>query len=429
MRNAAPAFILVLLLGLAALVFFVLPRGSEYDRSPLGNKGLEVWLQAKGIAVVRSDAHVARSRSDVSLRILPLPISQSEAAAPRAGGESNAGGLEASGLEDWIYEADSYELPTLIIMPKWRGSVSKDGIARQSDLVDLSDLHGELGKIELSDLRLGRHGPGFEDAQSGLAPAQSTRIALYQAQTFVRSSLPGGCKELAGMPSGALIVACDDHPDVYLLSDPDLLNNHGMALADNASFAVSLVTLLRGADETRPIYLDTAGEPLDREKPVDEGKSYERSATDLKRFFAYPLSVIWGTLLVVAAICFWRGAYRFGPPLSDTSGNIELSKTAAIDATARLLRLSGNDGRMAGQFVLHVLADKAQLLFGSGAGNQAGIARLFQRLARQDKAGAQALHAAAEALIERGHVMTRSDLHRNLETFRKMLGSFELGSR
>lgn len=424
MRNAAPALIVVLLLGLAALVFFALPRGSEYDRSPLGNKGLEVWLQAKGIAVVRSDAHVARSWSDVSLRILTLPIFQSEAAAPRAGGESNAGGLE-----DWIYEADSYELPTLIIMPKWRGSVSKDGIARQSDLVDLSDLHGELGKIELSDLRLDRHGPGFEDAQPGLAPAQSTRIALYQAQTFVRSSLPGGCKELAGMPSGALIVACDDHPDVYLLSDPDLLNNHGLALADNAAFAVSLVERLRGAGEMRPVYLDTSGEPLDSERPVNEGKSYERSATDLKRFFAYPLSVIWGTLLVVAAICFWRGAYRFGPPLSDTSGNIEMSKTAAIEATARLLRLSGNDGRMAGQFVLHLLADKAQLLFGSSAGNQAGIARLFQRLARQDKAGAQALHAAAEALIERGHVMTRSDLHRNLETFRKMLGSFELGSR
>ncbi|MGO7259061.1 hypothetical protein ACCT32_36570, partial [Rhizobium brockwellii] len=76
-----------------------------------------------------------------------------------------------------------------------------------------------------------------------------------------------------------------------------------------------------------------------------------------------------------------------------------------------------------------LLADKAQLLFGSGAGNQAGIARLFQRLARRDKAGAQALHAAAEALIERGHVMTRADLHRHLEIFRKLLGSIELGSR
>ncbi|MGO7419427.1 hypothetical protein ACCT09_05140, partial [Rhizobium ruizarguesonis] len=179
----------------------------------------------------------------------------------------------------------------------------------------------------------------------------------------------------------------------------------------------------------RPVYLDTAGLPLDSKKPADEGRTYERSASDFKRFFAYPLSVIWGVLLVVAAICFWRGAYRFGPASNETSGNIELSKTAAIDATARMLRLSGNDGRMTGQFVLHLLADKAQLVFGPGAGNEAGIERLFQRLARRDQAAAKALHSSAQALIDRGHRMTRADLHRNLEIFRKSLGSTDLGSR
>ena len=106
-----------------------------------------------------------------------------------------------------------------------------------------------------------------------------------------------------------------------------------------------------------------------------------------------------------------------------------MSKTTAIEATARLLRLSGNDGRMTEQFVLHLLADKAQLLFGPGAGNQAGIDRLFQRLARRDQAAARALHTSAQALIERGHLMTRANLHRNLETFRKSLGSMDLGSR
>ncbi|MBB4236886.1 hypothetical protein [Rhizobium esperanzae] len=413
MRKSAP--VLILVLGLAALALFWLPRGSDYDRSPLGNKGLELWLQAKGIPVVRSDPHVARASSEISLRIFPLSIRQGEAVASQPANPAK--------------EASRYALPTLIILPKWRGSVSTDGIASKSGLVDLTDIGGELDKIGYSDIGFARSKTDFEEAQIQLKSGQPIKIDLYQAQTFERSSLPSGCKEIAGTPLGALLLRCAQKPNVYVLSDPDLLNNHGMALADNAAFAVSLVERLRGAGDVRPVYLDTAGEPLDREKPVDEGKSYERSASDLKRFFAYPLSVIWGTLLVVAAICCWRGAYRFGPPLGDTSGNIEMSKTAAIDATARLLRLSGNDGRMAGQFVLHLLADKAQLLFGSGAGNQAGIARLFQRLARQDKAGAQALHAAAEALTERGHVMTRSDLHRNLETFRKMLGSFELGSR
>ncbi|RUM27041.1 hypothetical protein EFQ99_02220 [Rhizobium vallis] len=424
MRSSPPLLFLGLLLVLAALAIFALSRGSDYDRSPLGNKGLELWLQAKGIPVVRSDPHIARARSEISLRIIPLSIRQGEAAAPGANKETGEIGPESP-----VRESNRYALPTLIILPKWRGSVSTEGVASKSGLVDLSDISGELGRIGYSDFGFARSEAGFEEAEMRVKTGQPIKIALYQAQTFERSSLPGRWEELAGTPLGALLLRSQDDPNVYLLSDPDLLNNHGLALADNASFAVSLVTLLRKAGETRPVYLDTSGEPLDGKKSIDEGRSYERSASDLKRFFAYPLSVIWGTLILVAAICFWRGAYRFGPPRREASANIEMSKTAAIEATARLLRLSGNDGRMTGQFVLHLLADKAQLFFGPGGGNEAGIERLFKRLARRDQAAAQALHSSAQALIDRGHLMTRADLHRNLEIFRKSLGSVDLGSR
>ncbi|MBX4949261.1 hypothetical protein HJA95_06600 [Rhizobium binae] len=424
MRNSAAVLTLGLLLALAALAIFALSRSSDYDRSPLGNKGLELWLQAKGISVLRSDPHVARAPSEISLRIIPLSIGHAEAAASRSGDETDD--ADPQNLSE---EASRYALPTLVILPKWRGSVATEGVADKSGLVEFGDISDELDKIGFSDFGFARSKTAFEEAQPHLQSGQPIRIALYQAQTFERSSLPSGCRELMGMSLGALLVHCENHNQVYLLSDPDLLSNHGLALADNASFAVSLVRLLRRGAATRPVYLDTAGEPLDSEKPADQGRSYERSSSDLKRFFAYPLSVIWGILVLVSATCFWRGAYRFGPPLREASANLELSKTAAIEATARLLRLSGNDGRMTGQFVLHLLSDKAQLLFGPGAGNEAGIDRLFKRLAHHDQAAARALHSSAQALIDRGDAMTRADLHRNLETFRKLLGSIELGAR
>lgn len=423
MRNAAPVLILLVLVGLAALALFGMPRDNDFDHSPLGSRGLQVWLEAKGIPVIRSDPHFVRARAEISVRMLFLPISEIETAAPA--GEEKTGDVSP---EDWAYEAVNHGLPTLIVMPKWRGSVLRDGIAGQSDLLALPAIQERLNRVELSSKHLSRNAPEFEEAQVGLKQFQQMKIALYQAQTFDRESLSDDCKEIVGMPSGALLVRCDDNPDVYLLSDPDLVTNHGLALADNASFAVALFEYLRGVGETRPVYIDTTGAPLDDKKPVDEGRSYERSGSDLKRFFAYPLSAIWGTLFVVVAICFWRGFWRFGPPLKDSSGNIELSKSAAIEATARLLRLSGNDGRMVSQFVLHLLADKAQLLFGPGAGNEAGIDRLFKRLARRDHAAAQALHSSAQALIDRGHLMKSADLHRNLETFRKSLGSVDFGS-
>ncbi len=424
MRNAAPILILLVLVGLAALALFARPRENDFDHSPLGSKGLQVWLEAKGIPVIRSDPHFVRARAEISMRVLFLPLENDEAAASGTDEE-----VESAGPESWGSDSRRYGLPTLIIMPKWRGSLLRDGIARQADLLPLEEVQEELRRIAPKDLRINRNDPGFAEAHPGTSWGQPARIALYQAQTFDLASLPRACKEVVGTQTGALIVQCENYHQVYLLSDPDLLNNHGLALAENAAFAVSLIQRLRGIDERRPVYLDTAGNPLEARKPVDEGRTYERSGSDLKRFFAFPLSIIWGVLLVVVAICFWRGFWRFGPPLKDASGHIELSKSAAIEATARLLRLSGNDGRMVSQFVLHLLADKAQLLFGPGAGNEAGIDRLFKRLARRDHAAAQALHSSAQALIDRGHLMKRADLHRNLETFRKSLGSIDFGSR
>ncbi len=424
MRKFGPILFLALLLGLAALAVFGLSRETDYDRSPLGSKGLEVWLQAKGIPVIRSDVHATRASSEFSLRIVPLPIARADAASAQDDGKKEAGRLAP-----WIYEATIYELPTLIILPKWRGSVLDDGIARESGLVPFSDINNELNKADLSNLYLTRLGPGFEEAEQTVQPGDPQKIRLYRAQVFDRSTIPDRCEEIAGIDAGALLLQCEDDHMVYVLSDPDLMNNHGLALGDNAAFALSLVRKLRGADATKPVYLDTSGKLLDGEAPVDEGRTYERSTSDLARLFAYPLSIVWGAILLVAAMCFWRGAYRFGPALAETAANIEISKTAAIEATARLLRLSGNDGRMAAQFVQHLLADRAALHFGPGSRNQAGIDRMFQRLALRDRASAEALQSAAKALVERGDVMTRSDLHRNLETFRKLLGSIELGSR
>ncbi|MGM4910490.1 hypothetical protein [Rhizobium sp. 768_B6_N1_8] len=426
MRNAGPILILVVLLGLAALALFGLPRDNDFDHSPLGNKGLEVWLEAKGIPVVRSDPHIVRAGSEVSLRILSLPISAAEVAASAV--DEEKGG---AGPQSWTREAVGQGLATLIIMPKWRATLLKKGVAGQSDLLDLSLLQNELDKTDFgfAGLRLQRNGPGFEGDQVSYRAEPSHKISLYQAQTFDSASLPKECRQMLSIPSGVLLVRCKKNEYVDLLSDPDLLNNHGLTLAENAAFAVSLINHLRALNDKGPVYLDASGAPLDEAKPKDEGRTYERSGSDLTRFFAYPLSVIWGTLFVVVAICFWRGFWRFGPPLRDASGNIELSKSAAIEATARLLRLSGNDGRMVAQFVQNLLADKAQLVFGPGFANQAGIDRLFQRLGRRDQAQAEALKTASQALIEQGHVMRRSDLHRNLEIFRKSLGSIDLGSR
>lgn len=423
MRRGGPVLFLLLLLGLAALLLLAPWRNAAYDRSALGSRGLEAWLQARGIPVARSDSHVARARSGLSVRLLPLPAPLADTGTTDAGGRRTRTGMEPETVEEKLHE-----LPTLVILPKWRDAVLQEGIARESMLVPPRAIHRLLENIYLPDLRLTRPGPGFAQASMSLAPDRPAKVALYRAQLFERSSVPDHCAELAGFPSGALLLRCEDGVTFHLLSDPDLLNNHGLALGENAAFALSLVRSLRGAEEARPVYLDTDARLLRDDEGAGEGRSYERSVADVRRLFDYPLTAIWVAILLVTAIGFWRGAYRFGPPSDEAAANVEISKTAAVEAMARLLRLSGNDGRMAAQFVHHLLTDAAVRVFGPGAGNPAGIERLFQRLARRDEAQAGALRSAAQALIERGPAMRRSELHHKLETFRNLLRSTDLGS-
>ncbi len=423
MRKAGPLLFVVLLLGLAALLLLAPWQSGAYDRSALGVKGLEVWLQAKGIPVVRSDAHVARAPSELSMRILPL---RDPRYAP-AGGDEEEDSAEGRFAPDILVDK-LYELPTLVILPKWREGILKEGIAQQAMLVPPGGIYRDLEQIYLPDLRLKRLGANFEEAGVSLAPDGPQELALYSAQLFDRASLPENCAEAAGVTAGALVLRCEDDFTVYLLSDPDLLNNHGLARGENAALALSLIRSLRGAGETLPVYLDTDPRLLDEDTADDEGRTYERSASDLKRLFDYPLTLIWGAILLLTMISFWRGAYRFGPPLETRASDAGISKTVAVEAMARLLRLSGNDGRMAAQFVEHFLADKAALVFGPTANNQAGVERLFQRLSRRDETGANALRSTSQALIDKGPNMRRAELHHHLETFRTLLKGTDLGS-
>lgn len=422
MRKIGPLLLAILLSGLAALLFFAPWQQGQTDRSAIGYRGLAFWLPQHDIAVVRSNRHAGPSPLSLSLRILPLTIAGKDRAAD--------GTDQQSGLSPDIFGSKLYELPTLIVLPKWLDQAAISGNLREQLLIPTADIHAEMDRLGLfSALQVQRSQRGFQQHGSALPGSPEQRIASYNLQYFDRSKLPKPCREVVGVPAGAILLQCDIDFTFYLLSDPDLVNNHGLAIADNASFAIAMVKHLRGQD-SRPVYLDEDNSLLnDAEEVHDEGQSYERTANDLMRFFEYPLTIIWGTIVLVVLICLWRGAYRFGPPLPIADANIELSKQAAIAAMARLLRLSGNDGRMATQFVQNLLIDRAQQIFGQDAGNQAGITRLFQYWSRRDAAAAQSLQAISQLLIEQAARMRHAELHNNLVKFRTLLRSFDRESR
>lgn len=429
MRNAV-VFALVALLalgGMAALLSFgAASQDRAFDASVMGVEGLTTWLPDQGVAVARSHPRLSPKAADLSLRILPLYDVDIEAtaSAPQTK-EGLASQTTQRDIEWHVVFKKLEQLPTLLVMPKWRTGFASTAVAHVSLLTFYFDIETLLAQLGLEGLQLVRRPAEFETTTTHVtATTAPSKIALFHAQLFNRTTLPKHCLEIVGFKSGALLIHCkatSQVPAAHYLSDPDILNNHGLSLAGNAGFAAAMIASLRPEGRTAPVYLDTSTELLlDMDEADTEAREYTREPEDLARFFAYPLSVLWGVAAMILAVTLWRGARRFGPPARLDQGRLEGSKTAAIEAKARLLRLSGNDARMAAEFVQARLADLAAQTFGPGMGD-AGTARFFALLKSRNASLAADFHAVTTRLTDQSATLSRAELHRLLETFRDLL--------
>lgn len=438
MRNALP-MILVGALVLAGLAGLLLLGGGREDRrldaSVIGIDGLATWLRAEGLGVERSNPRFRPAWSQLTFRVLPLYDTDLDADPPEAKTPREAYyATTLRNIESWDLNSRLHDLPALVILPKWVAGTVVSSAAHDSALIPLEQVERLPRQIGNWPLRLVRPAGGFVTEEVG-----QDQIALFHPQLFDPASLPQTCDAVVGMAQGVLVAACGfgdggDSQPVYLLSDPDLMNNHGLALADNAEVTEWLFRALApeaatGEAEAPRIYIDTEAENMvDYYSHDDQRQDYDRSATDFARFFAPPLTGLWAVLAILLGLALWRGARRFGPARADSADTPEQSKLAAIATNARLLRIAGHDARMAADLVQANLSDLAQTTFGRavGAGPQ-GIARLFAHLSRRDPARTAELQAVAQRLTDTTTSLSQAELHRQLDAFRRLLETLTHG--
>ena len=425
MRNVAPMLIALVLLGAGAMGFMAL-RDAALDRrldgSVIGLGGLSVWLKDGDIAVRKSHPRLSPTLGDLGLRVLPLyDVDLADNADAPETPREVIGQATQRDIRAGVYWAKLDDLPSLVLLPKWTSGMMLTKVAHDETLIPPGLFPALFRQMRLDGLRLDRRGAAF--VTDRLGAGDDYEVALFQAQTFAPDSVPAACREHTSFGDGVLILACNwrgTSHETLIVSDPDLMNNHGLSLAQNAGFSRALILELTAGD-ARPVYVDTSPEVLiSSDEGQAERRDYTRSSSDLARFFDYPFSVLWSMLMLVLALLLWRGAKRFGPVLSDDDGRIEQSKTAAIAAKARLLRLSGNDGQMVADFVRGQVQDLTTRTFGPNLG-AAGQKRYFDHLARRDPGLASAFHASVDALITNGPNMPRAELHRALETYKHLL--------
>ena len=390
------------------------------ESSVLGSDGLVAWLRANGVATEVAGVYSTRNAEDLSLRIQPLlDINLYNDEAELIGPDSRQ---TLRDLDGWVYNKNQTALATLVILPKWRGGAMDRAQMQRNLLVGPMELRSLVAQFN-SMLRVTRT-PEWVEATVEIDG--SHRIALFHAQLFVRSSIPENCSELLGLPQGALIVDCA--PDglwkrQILLSDPDLMNNHGLALAQNGNLALVLMRRLQDEQGGKPLYMDRGNRVSVSTGEIVAQPPPEPGWGPLLR---WPLPLFWALGALVLLLSFWRGARRFGAPLRDGADPVEISRTAAVDAKAQLLRLSGNDGQMVSDYVRAQMQALAAGVYGTSGRNDTGVDRVMARLSRRAPALAgdfarvvQALQAAPEG----------AGLYRELTQFRDLLGKVkdELG--
>jgi len=359
----------VLLIGV--LFFVSSQRQQELRSSPSGLDGLQVWLASEGQAARNFVGGWEQNPDEIGMLVLPLY--DTDLFAER---------LRPQTDEELILQQDEYDLlvdpilskagsvSTMVVLPKWRTGMRLTGIAHPLLIAEEARVTDTLNALlTFADAQLVyAQRPFLEFAYSGSEEEDFT-ATIYAAQMFAAS----GCRPIIGAREAMILGACKlfDGTILYVLSDPDLINNHGLALGDNAFIIRDFIAETAGEKQ---VIIDYSRENwLAR---AIGGVQRERSWSDLKQFFAPPFSLMWIGLIVAVLLTLWRSATRFGP-LIQTGSAIGASKMMAIGARARLMRLSGRDGALVGDYSTARLAAAATTLVGAAHASQISTPEAF----------------------------------------------------
>jgi hypothetical protein len=255
---------------------------------------------------------------------------------------------------------------TLIVLPKWTGQTDPFNNKRQrdtrfvearnlNDLLDRMHIEGEIGRINVPS----RTKTPFGD----LAVKPDLKMQIIRSETLVPIIEAG---------DGILLGKFGER-DIYVLTDPDLLNTFGLAQRENARLAVQLMDWLRD-DESEPIIFDATLH------------GFVRSANLLQMVFDIPFIGATLAALASAFLLGWAALVRFGP--TEREGRvIALGKQALVDNSAGLFTMARRETRMAPGYLAMVRRRVAHDIAAPKTMTEAQLSALFDRLGPEEQSG------------------------------------------
>ena len=238
---------------------------------------------------------------------------------------------ENSADEDKLKSLDTESgYPTLIVLPKRWGLRSFLNRRHQ----------GKTSELELDDVRK-------------LTNALSDTIGLRRIEPVDRVTAMGTSKpvviseHLQIMSSGNIvpIISVEEGTlfgrikgsDIFILSEPELLNTHGLAHIENARLAMMMMDELQDSEEDISLVFDTSLH------------GFERTRDLLRTLFEPPL--LGATLFAVATgiLIGWVAFLRFGRPRAEGPA-VATGRQSLIDSTAGLFSQTSKEWSLASDY-------------------------------------------------------------------------------
>lgn len=276
---------------------------------------------------------------------------------------------------------------TLLVLPKWSvmRHPSKSGWVRSSGMQESAMAEYLLRSVGTVSVHQGRspvrtiRGRSVMDGVDVPMPRQVQAISGQ------------GIEPLLATPGGRSILARHGDGPLYILADPDLLNNQAMKDPARAKAALAMLAALN-ATGSRQIAFDLTM------------NGFVKKPSALKLAFEPPFLPLTVAIFVAALLAGLHGAFRFGPA-ADEGRAIAFGKAALVENSAGLFRMAGREHRTGGAYAELVREEAARI---SGAGNLRGdeLDAYLDRFSKPDEKPFSALAAEAGDAPDRNHLVS-----------------------
>lgn len=245
--------------------------------------------------------------------------------------------------------------PTLIVLPKWLAAPDQAhrGWVNVFALQPSVQPQGVLAPA--TELKIVRHASGgrplrtVEPLMTGIRFAAPRPLQAIRPPASGAKSAFGRLRPLVVDELGNIVVGRFSDRPLFVLADPDLLNNRGVRDAGTAAAALAMLDWMN-ANQAEGIAFDVTLNGLGR------------SGNPLKLLFQPPFVAVTAALAVAALLAALGTVARFGSPRPRERA-IAFGKRALVDNTAALVRKAGREARLGPRYA-EVIREVAVRAFG-----------------------------------------------------------------